>query len=243
MLFNYYLEVTMVLDRLMNIFEKKHRPSHIGIIINGNVNYAKKNNKTIKETYQLSYENIFRTIRDQVKFGIPIITFNVLSQKALDKEYYPIILEELIYFFEKVTQIDLFDKYQIRISIFGKWYELPGIAVEKIKKAMDKTKYYDGYYVNFCINYDGHEEILDACRIISRKIQANKLEVEQVTAETIKENIYNSFIPPDLIIKTGKNKKLKGFLLWDSEKSKIYFSDKYWPDFDRKEFIKAMTEN
>ena len=67
--------------------------------------------------------------------------------------------------------------------------------------------------------------------MVARKIKSSTLDPDSITKEEIKDNIYSSyFMPPEIIIITGKKKSLDGFLLWDSVKSKVYFSNKLWPD-------------
>ena len=123
----------------------------------------------------------------------------------------------------------------------GKWYDIPGRAVDSIKSAIEETKDYDEFFLNFCVNYDGQEEIVDACKLVCRQVKAGKLEVESITKELIKENLYSSYyLPPDLIIKSGKKRSTCGFLLWDSAYSEIYFMDKYFPECKITDFLKAI---
>ena len=75
------------------------------------------------------------------------------------------------------------------------------------------------------------------------QVKTDKIELDAVTKENIKENIYASdFLPPDLIIKNGLRQKTTGILLWDSSKSSIYFTKKLWPDFGKDDFEKAVEE-
>ena len=72
-------------------------------------------------------------------------------------------------------------------------------------------------------------------------LAAEKMDVDQIDMEMIKDNIYSSyFLPPDLIVKTGTGRRLHGFLLWDSSTSVIYFSNVLWNEMKEKDFIKAI---
>jgi undecaprenyl diphosphate synthase len=127
------------------------------------------------------------------------------------------------------------------VSILGKWYDLPSRVVEPIKRIIEETKDYDSFFLNLCINYDGKEEIVDACKMILRKALLEKAEVDSIDSDTIKDNIYSSyFLPPDVIVKTGTGKRLHGFLLWDSTQAVVYFSGVLWPEFREKDFIEAI---
>ena len=145
--------------------------------------------------------------------------------------------------FNELSESKLIHENKIKISILGKWYNLPGRVVDAIKKAINDTRDYDSFFVNFCINYDGQEEIVDAMKLIGMQIKAGRMDPELIDKDTIKESIYSSyFLPPDLMIKNGSRKETSGFLLWDSVNAKIYFTNKLWPDFDRTEFMDAIKD-
>jgi undecaprenyl diphosphate synthase len=145
-------------------------------------------------------------------------------------------------FFNLLLGWSFIQENQIKVSILGKWYDLPMRVVEPIKKLIADTKDYDKYFLNLCINYDGREEIVDACKLIAKQVKLDKVAAENIDKALIKENIYASyFLPPDLMIKTGKKKTLNGFLLWDSTNAKVYFSEVLWPEFGKEDFIKSVV--
>jgi tritrans,polycis-undecaprenyl-diphosphate synthase [geranylgeranyl-diphosphate specific] len=161
----------------------------------------------------------------------------------IETEKYSILMDQLKSFFDDIATREFILKNNVKISVLGKWYDLPGRVVDSIKIALDKTKDNEEFYLNFAINYDGQEEIVDAVKLISRQIRADKLDPDSINKELIKENTYSSyFIPPDLIIVNGPTKVTNGLLLWDSSKSQIHFTSKLWPDFDRTEFMDAIKE-
>ena len=107
----------------------------------------------------------------------------------------------------------------------------------------EETRDYDQFFLNFCVNYDGQDEIVDACKLIGKKIQAEKMDPDSLSKDAIKENLYSSyFLPPELMIVMNGKKNLSGFLLWDSIQASIYFSDKNWSDFSANDMIKAIAQ-
>jgi undecaprenyl diphosphate synthase len=131
----------------------------------------------------------------------------------------------------------------VKVSVLGKWYDLNNRIVEPIKKLIEETKDYDNYFINFCINYNGQEEIVDACKLIARQISTGKTTIDAINREIIKDNIYSSyFLPPDIIIKTGQLKRTAGFLLWDSIYSEIFFVKKNWPEIEVKDIVEVIKE-
>jgi len=143
--------------------------------------------------------------------------------------------DELSAFFEDLRSWHVLHANQIKVAVLGRWYDLPGRVVERIKDLISATKDYDHYFLNVCVNYDGREEIADACKLIAHQVRLGKLDPETITPLVVKENIYTSaFLPVDLLI-APKN-STQGFLLWDSAHAKIYIT----PETTRDEFLKAL---
>ena len=238
-----------MLDKFKDILRKEEGdiiqfklPRHIALVTKGKHLYAEKHKLSVEGVYRKSNVIILSTIASSVKLKIPITTFYILSTKSHELEHFSAVIDSLTEFFNDLAGKDLVHKNQIKISVLGKWYDMPGKFVESIKNLIEKTREYDSYFVNFCINYDGQEEIIDAIKLISRQIKAGKLDPEMITKDLLKENIYSSyFLPPDLVIING-SKRTSDLLLWDSPNAKVYFTNKLWPDFDRIELMDAIRE-
>lgn len=175
----------------------------------------------IKEV-DVFFDKLKKLINKCMNDQIPVLTLNFP-----DSDYD--VLEALI---KKILKWDEINKEKIKINVFGKWYDLAWRVIEEIKNMINETKHYDSFFLNFCIEYDGQEEIVDACRLLSKLAKLDKISPESISKNDIKENIYTSaFMPPEKII-ILKQKKLDGFLLWDSKNSKIEFLDKCFEELD-----------
>ncbi|HLD88659.1 MAG TPA: polyprenyl diphosphate synthase [Candidatus Nanoarchaeia archaeon] len=217
-------------------------PQHIAVNMRGTETWAEKTGATIEEAYSRRFEKVKEIITAQTNLKIPILTLYVLPNEFLSKENAQFLLDSLSDFLNSLKGAELIHNKGIKVSILGKWYDLPGRIVDSIKQIIEETKDYDKFFVNFCVNYDGQDEILDACRLIARKIKAGKFDPEMIEKETIKEETYSSyFLPPQLIISTGPRTKLKGLLLWDSSDAIIHFSKKNWPEFTREDFVESVA--
>src|SRR3989344_6043373 len=219
-------------------------PKHIAITMEGVKAYAENNNLPLKESYEKSLGMIPNLIKNQVKLNVTILTILVLPERMKrDTEQFLALIDSLVEFLPKLTQDALIHKKRIKISVLGKWYDLPGRVVDPIKEAMDKTKEYDDFFLNLCLNYNGQEEIVDACRIIARQVKAGKIEPEMINAAMTKDNLYTSyFIPPNIIIKTGVKHEIPALLLWDSMFSIIHFTDKSWPELKVADILRAVRK-
>lgn len=219
-------------------------PRHIALTMNGIGAWAKKNKVSLEDANNRSFLILKSTIKTQIRLRVPILTFYLLPE-SVDKnsENYEQTLNSIINFFTELSPSELINKNKVKISVLGKWYDLPSRIVDIIKKTIEETKDYDSFFLNFCVNYNGQQELVDACKLIAMNIKAGKIDPEMINKEMVKENLYSSyFLPPDLIIKNGLKKMTSGLLLWDSPQAKIYFTNKYWPDFDKMEFMDAIKE-
>ena len=216
-------------------------PKHIAVSIAGNRRWAKKNDKLLRVAFDKSLSKIDELIDYQTRFNIPIMTVYILSSNAKQSSNFIIYMDALESFFARLKENKKLAEKKIKVSIIGKWYALPTRVVDKIKDIINETKDYDQYSLNLCINYDGKEELVDAMKMIARTIKMDKIDEGAINDELIKENLYTSyFIPPDLMILTA-DRKTKGFLMWDSTNTIICFSDKFFPDFDKTDFYKALA--
>lgn len=155
-------------------------------------------------------ETVMESIETCINLGIPMVTIQMNDDAIVDV-------------FSAISNWEFAFQKGIKVSIIGKWYSLPSNVIDSVKKVIENTKDYDNFFVNFCINYDGQEEILDACKLIAKQVQMKNLDPDNISKALLKDNLYSSyFMPPDLIIKLTDEKK--GFLLWDSVTAKIYYA-------------------
>ena len=224
-------------------FRLRTKAKHVAVTTNGILKWALDNKKSLEDAYKESNIVLKEIIEAQIKNKIPILTIYLLPTGLDNLEHFSIRIDSMLDLFNELIGSEMIEYNKVKISAFGKWYDLPNRLVEPIKKILDKTKDFDNFFVNFCINYNGQEEIVDACKILSMQIKTEKIELDSITQENIKSNIYTSdFLPPDIIIKNGTKQRINGLLLWDSARSSIVFTKKLWPDFDKGDFEKAVSD-
>ena len=218
-------------------------PKHFAISLDNIFDWCRKNNINVNDGCSRYFEHVGRLIELQIKSKTPIFTIYLLFdavEKSADE--YLAFSDHLAGFFSELCSSTALPENKVKISIFGKWYNLPGKAVESLKKIIEDTKEYDNFFLNFCINYDGQEEIVDVCKLIAKQVELGRIDPEMITKDTIKENLYASyFMPPDVILIYGE-KKLTGLLLWDSMNSKIVFSHKSFMEFEEDD-VQKLNHN
>ena len=109
---------------------------------------------------------------------------------------------------------------------------LPKFVYEKLVEAMELTKNNDKLVVNLAINYGARNEIINAVKIISKKVKNNEILIDDISEGLFKDNLYTSYSPyPDLLIRTGGESRLSNFLLWQLAYSEIIVNEKFWPEY------------
>ena len=204
----------------MQLFTKTHTqtPKHVGIVLH--------------ESLPGLSQHVEQWIETAIKLKIPVLT--VLVPTDTD--------EAVGKFVHALSSWQGIAKYQVKISVLGRWYALSDQAMQLIKQALEKTKEYDGFFLNLCVNYDGQQEIVNSCKIIASQVQSGKLDASAINESVVKENLFTSnFMPPEVIIVTGNAHCLHNFLLWDCGMARIVFTDKHWEKLSAKEFGKIVS--
>ena len=118
---------------------------------------------------------------------------------------------------------------------------LPKHVVEAIEYAENKTKDYSDYNYNLAIAYGGRQEIVRSMEKIAKKIESGEVSSSQIDVNLISDNLYTNDLPdPDLILRTSGEERISNFLLWQLAYSELYFSDVFWPDMRKIDFLRAI---
>lgn len=214
-------------------------PKHLGIIINGNRRWAKKRGLPAYRGHIEGRKKVKDLCRWCKKRGIKIITaytFSTENWKRSTKE-----VEFLMGLIERALKEDLYEihRQNYKIRIIGQKEKLPSSLQKVIKEAEELTKNNTEGILNLAISYGGRAEIVEAIKNILR--QGNSL--EEITEILINQNLWTTDLPdPDLIIRTGNEKRLSGFLLWQAAYSELYFSEKLWPEFTEADLDKILQD-
>ena len=135
------------------------------------------------------------------------------------------------------------DTENIRVKILGDISALSIGMQKSIENCMERTKNNTGVTFNIALNYGGRDELLKAIKKIASQVKENKVQIEDITEQLVSDNLYTKGDPePDLIIRTSGEKRLSGFLTWQSVYSEILVIHKNWPEFEEKDLEDAIIE-
>jgi tritrans,polycis-undecaprenyl-diphosphate synthase [geranylgeranyl-diphosphate specific] len=236
---------TIYEKRLIKDIRQFPFPQHIGIILDGNRRWSKIKDLDKVMGHQMGAdiaEDLLNWIYD---LGIKITTVYVLSNENLGRDKIEI---ENIYTLLENKLSSLYNdqrihKKQIRIKSIGDFDILPRRLQEILFKLEDTTKSYNNMYLNIAIAYGGQKELIEAIKKIATSVKDNELEINDIDEKVIEANLYTAHLPqaePDLILRTSGEKRLSGFLLWQSAYSELIFVDIFWPEFRKIDLMRAI---
>lgn len=218
-------------------------PQHIAIIMDGNRRWAKKRMLPTKLGHSEGANTLEKIADDCEDLGIKYLTVYAFSTENWKRSE-----EEVDYLMKLLAKhISDFDKRiknrNIRFRLVGDINRLNKELQDGIRSIEERTKYKTGLTVNIAINYGGRAEMVFASKIIAEKVLSGEIKIDEINEETLSKYLQTKDSPdPELIIRTGGEKRLSGFLLWQSAYSELYFTDVLWPDFNKEELQKAIDE-
>lgn len=218
-------------------------PNHIAMIMDGNRRWARKRGLPTQLGHSAGAETMQKIAEYCEELGVKHMTvyaFSTENWKRTKEEvdYLMKLLEKYIKEFDKKIK-----GRNIRLKLLGDITPLPEGLKNGIREIEEKTKNNDGLTVNIAINYGGRAELVNATKKISEDVSNGKINIEDINDELLSKYMYLQDMPdPDLLIRTGGEIRLSGFLTWQSVYSELYFTDCLWPDFNEKELDKAIEE-
>ena len=131
----------------------------------------------------------------------------------------------------------------MRVKAIGTIELLPESIKDVLRRLDDITRDYKNHFLNIAIAYGGQNELVDAVKKIGIKIKNGELDANEINKEVIESNLYTSHLPqssPDMILRTSGEKRMSGFLLWQSAYSELVFLDIFWPEFRKIDLMRAI---
>lgn len=221
--------------------EQENLPKHIAIIMDGNRRWAKSKRIPVGLGHKEGAKTLEKIVRYAKNIGIKYITVYAFSTEnwKRSKEEVSTLMNLMMNYLESYSKRA--DSENIKVKILGNRQELSSKMNELIQKCMERTKDNTGITFNIALNYGGRDEILGAVKKIAEKVQNNEVKIEDITEQTISDNLYTKGQPdPDLLIRTSGEIRLSNFLPWQLVYTEFVFIEKNWPDFNEKDLDKAI---
>ena len=210
---------------------------HIAFILDGNKRWAKKNNINLKNAYKKGLENISKLINNSLEIKLKYLTLFTLSSENIQRQsvnnIFQVIYDDFAYFFDKIIE-----EKKVKIKIIGSKSNLPIKILKLIDHCEYETKKNNKLILNLAFNYGFKNEILQ----VLQKIKDNS-SININSHKNIKELfLLGDIQDPDLLIRTGGEKRLSNFIMYNLTYTEIFFIDTLWPDFKFEELKKIVNK-
>lgn len=213
-------------------------PRSIAIILDGNGRYAEKNGLPRELGHKAGCENLEVILEEAVRIGVDYLTVYAFSTENWKRSEYEIskLMELFKLYVPKIEKMAC--ENDVRVRFIGDITKFSNDIYDLCLEVENQTK--DNHRMTFAIgfNYGGRNEIVNAIN----KILDDK-SISNIDEDTFHKYLYTHDISdPDLLIRTSGEYRISNFLLWQIAYTEMYFTDKLWPEFDKKEFYKSIIE-
>lgn len=219
-------------------------PNHVAIIMDGNTRWAENNNLDKNDGHKEGVKKARLAVEFFLENKIKNLTLFAFSTENWGREKKE-VKALLKLFLEAINEQtpDLI-KNKVKLNFIGEISRFDKALINKIKSSQTKTsKYVSKMSLNIAISYGGRWDIEQALKSIVKDILKRKIKVKNIDESLIANYLSTSLIPdPDLIIRSAGEQRISNFYLWQAAYSEIYFSKKLWPDFNERDFKKALDE-
>ena len=225
----------------LSTFEGSNLPRHVAVIMDGNGRWAKRRLLPRAAGHRAGVGSVRRTVEMSARLGIEALTLFAFSSENWRRPQEEVgLLMELF----KITldkEVARLHENGIRVRFIGDREAFPRELRERIKTSEAKTSGNEGMTLNIAANYGGRWDIVQAVRGLARKIAAGELAPEDITEQSVSRAVSTADLPePDLFIRTGGERRISNFLLWQLAYTELYFTEVPWPDFDEAEYRRAL---
>ena len=222
----------------------KKLPNHVAIIMDGNSRWAQKKDLSKEKGHKAGVKKARLAVEFFLENGIKELTLFAFStenwgrQKKEVKALMKLFLEAI-----NEQTPDLI-KNKVKLNFIGEISRFDKVLIKQIKKSQESTNKYDSKMnLNIAISYGGRWDLEQALKKIIDDILKETIKIRNLNEDLISNYLSTSQImDPDMIIRSGGEKRISNFFLWQAAYSEIYFSDKLWPDFNEKDFKEALNE-
>lgn len=233
----------MTTEKDNNKPESRAVPAHVAIIMDGNGRWARQRMQGRSEGHAEGVNSVHNITRVASDNGIKYLTLYAFSTENWNRPAQEVdTLMHLIGWAIRKETPEL-KANNVHINLIGDISRLPAQVRADLEEGRKATEECDGLNLNLCLSYSSRWELTKAFRQLATEAAEGKVAPEDINEETISAHLATAGMPdPDLMIRTGGEKRISNFLLWQIAYSELYFTDTLWPDFGKKEFLRILED-
>lgn len=217
-------------------------PNHVAIIMDGNRRWAKAKGKKSVEGYNQGAKTLKKIATHILSQGTKVFSVFAFSTENFSRPQNEVdfLMNKFIKVFTE--EFDFIHKRKIKVVFSGRKERLRDDVLASMQKLEESTKENNAGIFNICLNYGGQAEIVDACKKIAADVNTNKINIDEINENVFTSYLYQDLPPIDLLIRTSGEIRLSNFMLWQLSYAEFYFTELNFPDFNEKEYDKALEE-
>jgi undecaprenyl diphosphate synthase len=229
------------LDAMLYV-EAKNLPAHIGIIMDGNGRWAQLRGKARVEGHREGSRAVRRIVRAARRLGIRALTLYAFSEQNWARPELEVdALMQLLRDFLLSERDDILDN-GIRLNAIGNLGRLPAIVRAVLDPLRQDSARHDAMTLTLALSYGGREEIATAARELAREVVSGTRGIDEITEDALKSKMPSLAVgDPDLVIRTGGERRISNFLLYGLAYAELHFADVLWPDFSEADLYGAIA--
>ncbi|MDR3219663.1 MAG: isoprenyl transferase [Dysgonamonadaceae bacterium] len=218
-------------------------PSHIAIIMDGNGRWAQKNGMDRFMGHKEGVVSVRKVSEAAGKLGVKYMTVYTFSTENWNRPKEEVdALMDLMVTAIRQESADLMTN-NVHLQVIGDIDRLPPLTYEKLMNCVHETANNTGLNLVLALSYSSRWEITEAAKHIAQEVKDGLLDIGQINEKTISTHLSTNEIPdPDLLIRTGGERRISNYLLWQLAYAELYFTDTYWPEFREENLYEAITD-
>ena len=218
-------------------------PRHVAIIMDGNGRWAKQQGQQRSYGHERGVDTVRRITEVASELGVKYLTLYTFSTENWNRPQpeVDLLMHLVVTAIEQQTP-DLI-KNNVRLTTIGDLSRLPDFARERLQRCINDTAAGTGLVLCLALSYSSRWEIVEAARTIATQAANGLISASDIDDHTLANALSTASMPdPDLLIRTGGDLRISNFLLWQIAYSELYFTPKFWPDFDKDDFVAAIAD-
>lgn len=218
-------------------------PKHIAVIMDGNGRWAKQHGKNRVFGHTNGVTAVRETSEACAELGVKHLTLYAFSTENWSRPQLEVTALMTLLLKTINSELKTLIKNDIRLGAIGDIDSLPKSVAKQLREAIDKTAGCKRMELILALSYSGKNEIVNAVKHIAQKVQNNLISLNDINEQLISDNLYTAGRPdPELLIRTSGEQRVSNFLLWQLAYAEFYFTDKFWPEFNKEELYKAIID-
>jgi undecaprenyl diphosphate synthase len=221
--------------------DAKPTPRHVAIIMDGNGRWAQQRGLPRAAGHRAGAEAVRRTLQAAADHGVEVLTIYAFSSENWRRSAEEISDLTALMRFYLERELKTLEKEKVRLKLIGDYSAFGPELVERLEKAVERTRGNDRLTLVIALNYGSRAEIAAAARTLAAMVGAGELQPGEIDERRIGDELQTHDLPElDLLIRTSGEVRLSNFLLWQAAYAELLFLDTLWPDFDEQAFADAL---